>query len=217
MTRGRTWFAALGLAVVVAATGTVALLAPEALAAADATAGADAAAEADAHGGHAAESHGPDWWTFSKHLLNLVILIAVLAYLLRTPAREFMTKRSRDIREQIEASTRALEAAEAEIAELRARLSGLAAEREQVIRAAGEAALGEKQRSVARANEAAERVRAEARRVADQEVERARLTLQAEAAELATQLAGEILRERLGDDDDRRLVNEFTQHVGGAS
>ena len=47
----------------------------------------------------------------------------------------------------------------------------------------------------------------------DQEVARARQELRAEAAELATRLAAELLQEHVGDDDQRRLVDEFVSRV----
>ena len=64
---------------------------------------------------------------------------------------------------------------------------------------------------------AGERIRTEARRVADSEVARARQALREEAANLATTLAREILQERLGADDDRRLTQEMIARIGGRS
>ncbi len=104
--------------------------------------------------------------------------------------------------------------AEAELERLRRRLEGFDAEARELVAVATEAAEGERSRALERAAAAAERLRGEARRVADQEVKRARQELRAEAAELATALAGEILREVMTPDDDKRLVNDFIDRVG---
>ena len=62
-----------------------------------------------------------------------------------------------------------------------------------------------------------ERVREEARRSADQEIERARAELQSEAARLATSLAGEIVRQNVTAQDEDRLLAEFVERVGRTS
>ncbi|MCE2390290.1 MAG: ATP synthase F0 subunit B [Proteobacteria bacterium] len=148
--------------------------------------------------------------------LNLAILVFVITRFAGPAVRDYLRTRSRDIRERIDASQRALEQAQAEIAELRARLARSDEESRELVEQTARAAESEKQRSVARAEETAERIRGEARRVADREIDRARGVLQAEASQLAVELAEQILRERLTGDDDQRLVEEFAQRIGEA-
>ena len=57
--------------------------------------------------------------------------------------------------------------------------------------------------------------------MAKQEIARARVVLRQEAAELATQLAGDLVRRNLEADDDRRLVSDaverIARHNGGSA
>jgi len=166
----------------------------------------------EAAGGHGAA--GPDWGYFLYHSLGLAALLGVLVYFTREPLKNFLLDRSDDIRRQVEAAETALASARAEAAELRARLARASEESEAFIRAAVVQAEAERVLALERAEQAAERIRQESRRSADQEIARARRELQNEAAQLATSIAAEILRQGMTRDDDRRLVAEFVEQIG---
>ncbi len=157
--------------------------------------------------------HGPDWTMLALQVLN----VGILGFLLYRYAGPFITRalreRSESLRSEIEAARSRLDDVEAENRALRDRLERLDAESGELVERAVEAAEDERARAVARAAQTAEHIGEEARRVADNEIERARQALREEAAELATRLAGEILRERITEDDDRRLVGEFVESV----
>ncbi len=157
---------------------------------------------------------GLDWGYFFFHALGLGILIGVIVYFAREPLKNFLLDRSDGIRRRIEGAEQALAAARAETAELNARLARANEENAEFVRAACEQAEAERVLALERANQAAERIRQEARRAADQEILRARRELQEEAAQLATNLAAEIIRQSVTPDDDRRLVSEFVEQIG---
>ena len=158
--------------------------------------------------------HGLDWPYFVYHAIGLTLLIGVLVHYTREPLKNFLLDRSDGIRRQIEGAEAALAAARADDAELKARLSRASEENDEFVRAAAEQAEAERVLALERANQAAERIRQESRRAADQEIARARRELREEAAQLATNLAAEILREGMTPDDDRRLANEFVEQIG---
>jgi len=168
------------------------------------------ASEAAAEHAHA----GPDWTYFAYHALGLSVLIGVLVYFTREPLRNFLVERSDGIRRQIESAEAALEAARAEAAELRARLQRIGEENDELVRAAADLAEAERLQALERARQSAERIREESRRAADQEIARAKRELQQEAAQLATSLAAEILRQGVTPDDDRRMLGEFVEQIG---
>lgn len=180
-----------------------------------ALAAASAFAAGDEHAAGHASSEG--LWILVRHALNLAILAFLLVRFALPALRDFMRQRSENLREQIGSAQRALEAAQRELTELRAQMQRADDEARELLVAAERAAQAEQPLAQQRAHEAAERLRDDARRVADQEIQRARDLLQGEAAKLATELAGQILRERLGPEDDRRLFDEFTARVGRAS
>jgi len=178
------------------------LLAPEALAAGGESGG---------------EAHGPSWNLLFFQVLNATILAIVLVKFAGPALRGYFQQRSSDIRQAIEGAQEQLREAEAEIAELRARLESFDREAEGLVRGAAEAAEAEGTRVKERAQATAERIREDARRVADSEIERARQALRAEAAKLAIEIAGETLRDQTTPEDDERLVREFTDEIGGSA
>lgn len=157
---------------------------------------------------------GPDWAYFAYHSIGLALLLGVIVYYTRAPLKSFLLERSEGIRRQIEGAEAALATAQAEAAELRARLSSASREQEAFVRAVAEQAEAERGLALERAQQSAERVREESRRAADQEIARARRELQDEAAQLATTIAAEILRQGITSDDDRRLLGEFVEQIG---
>ena len=162
-------------------------------------------------------SHGPNYWLLGMHVLNTVILGTLLVRFAGPALNSFLRDRSDGIRDRIADAEGKLAEATREIQELRARLGEVSDTRDRLTREARSQGESEKQRIVERAEHSAERIREEARRVADQEIARARQALQAEAAQLATELAGDLLRERMTPDDHARLVGEFTDRVGRAN
>ena len=172
------------------------------------------AAEAEHAGGHA---EGEGLWLLIRHALNLAILVFLLVKFALPVLRAFLRERAENLREQIGSARTALETAQRELAELRAQVQRSDDEARDLLAAAQRSAEAEEPLALERSRENAERLRDDARRVADQELQRARDLLQAEAAKLATELAAQILRERLGPDDDRRLFEEFSARVGSAS
>lgn len=174
-----------------------------------------AAAQQGEHAAHA--EHGPDWSLLAFHAFGLAVLLGVLAYFAREPLAAMLRDRSDGLRRQLESARSALEEARKANAAIRARLDRIADENESLVREAAEIAERERESALQRARNAAERVREEAKRAAEQEIERARAELQSEAARLATQLAGEMVRNNLTSDDERRLIAEFVERIGRPS
>jgi F-type H+-transporting ATPase subunit b len=163
---------------------------------------------------HAAE-HGSDGWlTLLKHALNLAILGFVLVRFAGPALRDFLRDRAEQVREQLSSAERALAEAQRELRQLRAEVERADEEARDLAVESERAAEAESRRALERANESTQRLREDAQRIADQEIDRARATLRAEAAGLATELAAELLRQRLNDDDDRRLFAEFAERAG---
>ncbi|MCZ6569110.1 MAG: ATP synthase F0 subunit B [Deltaproteobacteria bacterium] len=164
-----------------------------------------------------AAEHGTNWPLLGLQVLNTAVLVLILLRFTRRPIRDFLLQRSHRIRRQIDAAETRLREAETEIEQLRRRLVRFEEEKQEIIARSGEQAEAERAQTLERVRATAERIREEARRVADQEIERARQVLQSEAAELAVSLARDLLREQLTLDDDRRLLREYVNRLGGTS
>lgn len=168
-----------------------------------------AGAEA-AHG----EAHGHDWTLLALQALNTGILVFVLVRYARRPLNDFLVQRSRGIRQEIERGELRLNEARSQLDSLRARLARLDEESAALVSDAETRAHAERVLILERAERISERLRGEAERVADREVDRARLALREEAAELAVALAAELVRDEMEPGDDARLVREYTDRVG---
>ncbi|MEE9279999.1 MAG: ATP synthase F0 subunit B [Myxococcota bacterium] len=157
--------------------------------------------------------HGPSYFHLALQVFNVAVLGYVLYRFAGKPISEALRDRSDGIRAQIAASETRLREAEAELAELRRRLAAFDEECAALVNRVAVQAQAERERTLERARQSAERIREEARRVADNEIVRARQVLRDEAAELATSIAAELLRERITRADDERLLADFVDRA----
>jgi F-type H+-transporting ATPase subunit b len=144
---------------------------------------------------------------------NLLILIAALVYFGRQPIRAFFATRQDRIRGDLDAAAAALTEAEARHTEWQRKLTRLDAEMARIREQARERAEAERKHILADASASAERIRRDARTAVDQELRRAREELRREAAELAVELAAEMLRARVNEADRGRLVDDFIDTI----
>jgi len=147
--------------------------------------------------------------------INLILLLGVLVYLTRQPIQDFFSERRERVRDDLDSAARVLADAESRLAQWQERASRLDAEVEGIRRAARERAAAERESILADAETAAERIRSHAHAAVDQEVARAQAELRAEAGDLATRLAGDLLRSHVTDADQRQLVDEFVARIDG--
>jgi F-type H+-transporting ATPase subunit b len=171
---------------------------------------APAVALAAGGGEHGGEGHGGNaLW----HAVNLILLVGVLVYVGRKPLQEFFSGRRREIEANLQRSAALLAEAESRLGEWNRRMQRLDQEVEEIRQGARERAAAERDRILADAQVAAERVRRDAGAAIDQETRRARNELRQEATALALDLASDLLRQRMTAEDRTRLVDEFIQKV----
>jgi len=144
---------------------------------------------------------------------NLAILVGVLVWAARKPVSTFFSDRRSQIQNDLAESARLLSEAEARNSELQRRLADLGSEIEEIRETTRRRAEEESERILAEANKAAERIRSDASAAIGQELRRAQNQLRDEAASLALDAAGEILREKIADGDRDRLMDEFIVRV----
>lgn len=166
----------------------------------------------------AAEAHEPSSGALLKDFLyrclNFAITFGLLAYFLVKPIRNGLAGRREGIAKKLEEAEKARLQAEARFAEYDAKLSQAEAEIQTIyeaIRGEGEA---EQARILTNAREMADKIRQEGEKTAANEVARAKDALRREAAELAVQIAEDILKKSLTAADQTRLVDEYVQKVG---
>jgi len=171
-------------------------------------------ASAAAEAGHAAEGHvSRDWGGLAFAFINFSLFLIVLRRFAWPAVQDFLQGRRREIAEAMSIAARAVAEAEQIRREYAAKEAALGETCRKMVEEIREGAALDRQRALAAASEAAERMKADADRQAASELARARRELRAEAARLAAQLAEVQIRERLDLEDRSRLIKEFVAGV----
>ncbi len=144
---------------------------------------------------------------------NLAILVAVILKFTRQPIRDFFVERRRGIQKNLQSSAELLAQAESRLAEWQERTDRLDGEIEEIRATSRQLAEQERQRILDQAEQTAERIRRDAQAVVEQEVRQARQALRAEAADLAVELAGNLIRDAVCESDRERLFDEFVERI----
>ena len=148
--------------------------------------------------------------------INFLLFVGLIVWKLPGPVKEFFRQRTARLREALAAGRRALAEAEAtrvtlerDVRELPTTVAQLKAD----IRAAAER---ERANLLAVAVRAAERIRGDARLLAEHEIVAARNALRTEVVEEAVRQATVFVRDAIRTEDQERLVRDFVQSAGGA-
>jgi len=145
--------------------------------------------------------------------LNFFLLIAVLVYFARKPLLDFFNERREKIQGDLQAAAELRRDAERRFAEWQRKLANIEEELEGIRAVSRERAEAEREHIIADANSSAERIRSDATAAIQQELRRSRKVLREEAADLAVELAGNLLRDHVTDADRERLVAEFIERI----
>lgn len=141
--------------------------------------------------------------------INFLILVGALGYLLRKPAAEFFSSRSAGIKKSLEEGRAALAASQAQLQDIEAKLARLESEIAAFKDAAAREMEAERVRLQQASVEEAARIIESARVQTETAVRAARLELKSYAAKKAVALAEEMIRIRLDETGQQRLVTQF--------
>jgi len=157
-------------------------------------------------------------WSTAKlawRVVNTIALIILLVYFMKKPLASFFAERTTQIRKDLEDARGQRDRAEQLLAEYRGKLAGMEQELEKMreeLRKSGEVESG---KVVGSAERMAAAMVESARITAEQEVRKAKAELKSEAVELAVQLAESLIREKINEDDRKRIVEDYLVKVGG--
>jgi F-type H+-transporting ATPase subunit b len=149
--------------------------------------------------------------------INFALFGYVVVRFLAGPIREFFRDRTERLRNELAAGERAHQEADRLRVEVEGYLANLPAETARL--KADLLATAEETRAtlLAHGRQAAERIRADARLVAEQEAQAARKAVRSEVVEEAIRQAIPLVRAALTPDDQARFVREFVESVRQAS
>ena len=145
--------------------------------------------------------------------INLSLLVGALVYLLKKPVTVFFSDRSASIRKGLEEGRKALEASRAQLKSVEEKLQHLEEEIAAFKASAEKEMEAERQRLKLAEAQEAEKLLQAARAQTEVALRAAKVELKSYAAEQAVQLAEAIIRGRLDEAEQRKLIGEFLAEV----
>ncbi len=161
----------------------------------------------------ASEHDAFNWRFVMEHTVNLIILLGVLVYFLKTPIKNFLVERRGTIGHEIDVAQKTIGEAKSKYEEFARKLQAIETEinsLKDTLRKQGES---ERSELLKQAESASEIIRREARETIALQTERAKREIQSEVVNLALGNAEAIIRRSLGDSDKERFVEEFTKNI----
>ena len=159
-------------------------------------------------GGHGGSSKWPD---FFYRVLNFGIMVGVLYFLLRKPIKQFFSKRSETIANTLSDLETKKREAEKTYEAYKQKLAQLEEETDRILQEYAEQGEREKARIIANAEKAALEIREQTEIAIAQEIKSAKVELQREIAELSVTAAEAMLREKIKEEDQQKLVDDFME------
>lgn len=157
--------------------------------------------------------HGGSGWELGWQALNLLLILGIIVYAARKPAVSFFKERRERVAGDLDEAAALLRQAETRYASWQRKLVSLEEELGEIRAQGRQRAEAERERIIAEARAAAERIKRDAVAAVDQELRRAQDQLHDEASALAVELAEEILRAQVQPGDRDRLLDEFITRV----
>ena len=153
----------------------------------------------------------PDFW---QRVLNFAILAGVLIFVFKKlNVKAFFTKRTESIANTLNELEVKKKEAEKTYEEYKQKLSQLDKETDRILQEYVEQSEREKTRIIANAEKAAAEIRQQTDIAIEQEIKSAKEGLQQEIAELSVIAAEALLKEKIGEEDQQKLVDDFMTKV----
>jgi F-type H+-transporting ATPase subunit b len=163
------------------------------------------------------EGHGFNWTFVAEHTVNFIILLAVLAYFLKDPIRNFLIERRGIIGNEIEEAQKTIALAKKRYEEYVERMKKIEDEikfLKETIRKEGEI---EREEILKQAEVASQKIREEVWETIRLQATRAKQEIQSEVVSLAVGLAESIIKQNLKESDERRFFEDFIKKVENSS
>lgn len=176
-----------------------------------------AAGAALASGGGHGEEAGGTWTTtlLTWRVLNTVALLALLVYFLKKPLVSYFKDRTAQIEKDLADAREQRAQAERTIREYEVKIAGMEEELGRMKAELAKSAEGEKRKVLLNADRMAEGIVEAAKIAAQQEVRKVRASLQNEAVDLAVATAEAIIKEKIGPEDHKKMVDDYLARIEG--
>ncbi len=178
---------------------------------------AQRAGEVHEHGSEADEPVISNWFDWNRRtpppfgfaLINFGIFLAIMYKLAAKPLKDFVSNRHLSIRKDLDEASRLHAEAQAKLTQYSARISGIDAEIDALLAQIKQEAEAEKASLIASAEAQAKRLKEDATRQVDAEIDAARRELRRVVVEAATKAAAAMLTGKLTADDQKRIADSY--------
>jgi F-type H+-transporting ATPase subunit b len=167
-------------------------------------------ASGDAEGGHESAAM---WKSFGVKTFNVVVLIGLLYWLLAAKIKEFFTGRRAEIKDSLEKAVDKKAEAEKKYREYSEKIDKASTEIDGIIEMIKAQGVTEKQKIIEDAERTAKKMKEDAHARIEQEMKKATEQLKSQAVELSVQMAEEILKRSITQDDHATMVKEYVNKV----
>lgn len=154
-------------------------------------------------------------WMLLWRVINTVALIGFLGYFLKKPLVTFFAERKAQIVRDLEQAREQRDTAQLIIEEYKEKMAGMEKELERMRAELKKSADAETEKVVAGADRMATAMVEAAKVSAEQELRKAKIVLRNEAVEMAVQLAESLIREKINEEDRKRIAEDYLVKVGG--
>lgn len=156
---------------------------------------------------------GKNWVGFGWRAFNFLVLAGLLYWLMAGKVKDFFGSRQSEIKASLQDLAAAKEEAEKKFSEYNSRLDKATEEIQAMAEMIRRQGLAEKERIIADAERAAEKMKDDARKRMDHEMKMARQELRNEAVRLSVAMAQEILKQHITATDHAAMVGDYIDKV----
>ena len=154
--------------------------------------------------------HNPEFWIA---VFNFGLLVFVLVKFSKQPMAKLLEERRQEVEQQMTEAAAMKEKADALLSEYTDRMKTMDAELEKLRSDIAAAAEEDKRKLLAQAEENAARMKRETEELVQIQAEQLERSVKREVVKAAVAAAEQQLREALTSEDQRRLADDFQQHV----
>lgn len=140
--------------------------------------------------------------------INFIILLTLLIFLLKKPAKDFFLSRSKKVAQDIEQSAHEKHEAEARYLNYDRRLKNIESEMDKLLQSMKQEGELVRAKIIEEAQSASKRMAETAQWIANQEIRKAKESLKEKAVQIISEQAGQMVKENLQDKDRQNLMGK---------
>jgi F-type H+-transporting ATPase subunit b len=164
-------------------------------------------------GAEKGEGEGANWINFAWRMANFVVLVWFLWWMMGKKAAAFFAGRRSDIKASLEGAAAAKAEAEQKFAEYAAKIDKASEEITGIIDVIKAQGLAEKEKILADARVAAEKIKEDSQSRMEQEFKKAKSDLRREAVLLSVDMAEQIVKRNIRPEDHKQMVEDSLNKV----